>query len=63
MKGICCGSSETNKMNLEEIRSELEKRDINAHPSDSDITLSAHTPLFPPGKIIHVVRNHPKRKK
>ena len=30
------------------------------HPSDSQIALTSHTALFPPGKIIHVVRNHPK---
>ncbi|CAG2189019.1 DAGL [Mytilus edulis] len=60
MKGICCGSSETDKMNLEQVRNEIEERDLHAHPSDDDITLVAHTPLYPPGKIIHVVRSHPK---
>lgn len=29
------------------------------HPSDLSIALSASTPLFPPGRIIHVVHNHP----
>lgn len=29
------------------------------HPSDLSIALSASTPLYPPGKIIHVVHNHP----
>ena len=29
------------------------------HPRDSHIPLSSHAPLFLPGKIIHVVRNHP----
>lgn len=31
-----------------------------SHPSDSQIALTSHTPLFPPGRIIHIVRNHPK---
>ena len=30
------------------------------HPMDSGVGLTTHTPLFPPGKIIHVVRSHPK---
>nr|XP_009301226.2 sn1-specific diacylglycerol lipase alpha isoform X2 [Danio rerio] len=29
------------------------------HPSDLSIALSASTPLFPPGRVIHVVHNHP----
>ncbi|KAJ3593253.1 hypothetical protein NHX12_005588, partial [Muraenolepis orangiensis] len=29
------------------------------HPSDLSIALSASTPLYLPGKIIHVVHNHP----
>ncbi|XP_035274433.1 sn1-specific diacylglycerol lipase alpha [Anguilla anguilla] len=29
------------------------------HPSDLSIALSASTPLYPPGKIIHVVHDHP----
>lgn len=49
-------------MNLDEVRVEME-RDIRAHPSDDDIALSAHTPLYPPGKIIHIVRSHPSGKR
>ncbi|KAK2100363.1 hypothetical protein P7K49_021711 [Saguinus oedipus] len=29
------------------------------HPSDLTIALSASTPLYPPGRIIHVVHSHP----
>uniref|UniRef100_A0A3Q2ZNE4 Diacylglycerol lipase-alpha n=1 Tax=Kryptolebias marmoratus TaxID=37003 RepID=A0A3Q2ZNE4_KRYMA len=29
------------------------------YPSDLSIALSASTPLYPPGRIIHVVHNHP----
>lgn len=47
---------------MDEVRVEME-RDIRAHPSDDDIALSAHTPLYPPGKIIHIVRSHPSGKR
>uniref|UniRef100_A0A3B3TD97 Diacylglycerol lipase-alpha n=1 Tax=Paramormyrops kingsleyae TaxID=1676925 RepID=A0A3B3TD97_9TELE len=33
-----------------------------APPSDLSIALSASTPLYPPGKVIHVVHNHPPEK-
>ncbi|XP_078000064.1 diacylglycerol lipase-alpha-like [Glandiceps talaboti] len=33
--------------------------DVAAHPSDLSILLSTHVPLYPPGKIMHIVRNHP----
>lgn len=29
-------------------------------PSDTNISLSTHQPLYPPGRIIHIVRQHPK---
>lgn len=61
-RGVCCGNAEARKMNLDEVRVEME-RDIRAHPSDDDIALSAHTPLYPPGKIIHIVRSHPSGKR
>ncbi|XP_061192238.1 diacylglycerol lipase-alpha-like isoform X1 [Saccostrea echinata] len=61
-RGVCCGNAEARKMNLDEVRIEME-RDIRAHPSDEDIALSAHTPLYPPGKIIHIVRSHPSGKR
>lgn len=31
------------------------------HPVDSSIALTSHQPLYPPGRIIHVVRHHPTR--
>ncbi|XP_043915436.1 diacylglycerol lipase-alpha isoform X1 [Protopterus annectens] len=49
-------------------KSELhEDREVNyihsnrlwTHPSDLTIALSASTPLYPPGRIIHVLHNHP----
>ena len=28
-------------------------------PSGTNISLSTHQPLYPPGRIIHIVRQHP----
>lgn len=36
-------------------------REVAYHPNDSSIALTVHQPLYPPGRIIHVVRHHPKR--
>ena len=33
---------------------------MTGHPSDINITLPTHQPLYPPGQIIHIVRQHPK---
>ncbi|KAA0187114.1 hypothetical protein HAZT_HAZT009227 [Hyalella azteca] len=30
-----------------------------SHPSDATIELTVHRPLYPPGRILHVVRHHP----
>ena len=46
---------ETHKL----MKQEKESRSF-THPTDSQIALTTHTPLYPPGKIIHIVRNHPK---
>lgn len=47
-----------------ELPEELEVNSVTSnrlwtHPSDLTIALSASTPLYPPGRIIHVVHNHP----
>jgi sn1-specific diacylglycerol lipase len=34
---------------------------INTQPLDGLVNLSTHQPLYPPGKIIHIVRQHPDR--
>ena len=34
---------------------------INIHPLDSSINLTCHQPLYPPGRIIHIVRHHPNK--
>ncbi|XP_034235301.1 sn1-specific diacylglycerol lipase alpha isoform X2 [Thrips palmi] len=36
-------------------------REVAYHPNDSSIALTVHQPLYPPGRIIHVVRHHPKK--
>jgi hypothetical protein len=33
---------------------------INILPWDSSINLSVHQPLYPPGRMIHLVRHYPK---
>ena len=34
--------------------------EINIHPWDSTVNLSVHQPLYPPGRIIHLVRYYPR---
>ncbi|RUS83012.1 hypothetical protein EGW08_009249, partial [Elysia chlorotica] len=53
---MCCGRF-SNEVPPGDIQNE---RDVTAHPSNSAIGLSAHLPLFPPGRMIHVVRSHPR---
>lgn len=38
-----------------------EFKKLSIHPNDESISLTVHTPLFPPGSIIHLVRNHPNQ--
>ncbi|TMW40760.1 hypothetical protein DOY81_014160 [Sarcophaga bullata] len=35
-------------------------RSASTHPADSTIALTIHQPLYPPGRIIHIIRHHPK---
>lgn len=34
------------------------EKELSAHPNDTSIALSVHRPLYPPGKMIHIVRTH-----
>ena len=34
------------------------EKELSTHPESSSIALTVHQPLYPPGKIIHIVRNH-----
>ncbi|KAJ8917361.1 hypothetical protein NQ315_002383 [Exocentrus adspersus] len=65
---MCCGCSQpTSAMELssgerdvsEYMRSKENARHMGIHPSDSTIALTSHQPLFPPGRIVHIVRHHP----
>lgn len=31
---------------------------LSIHPNDSSVSLTVHTPLYPPGSIIHLVKNY-----
>ena len=46
--------------NVEEGLKEVPLSPMTGHPSDINITLPTHQPLYPPGQIIHIVRQHPK---
>ncbi|XP_015602986.1 sn1-specific diacylglycerol lipase alpha isoform X5 [Cephus cinctus] len=63
-----CGSTPTSAANLEAggCISEYQRdkdlaRSQGVLPSDSSIALTLHRPLYPPGRIIHVVRHHPNK--
>ncbi|CAG9855011.1 unnamed protein product [Phyllotreta striolata] len=65
---LCCGCSQpTSAVELstgekdvcEYMRSKENARSLGLHPSDSNIALTSHQPLFPPGRVIHIVRHHP----
>ena len=64
---LCCTGSRT-EWTAEEVEAQLSPRavknknlpDLNIHPWDSTVNLSVHQPLYPPGKIIHIVRYYPK---
>jgi sn1-specific diacylglycerol lipase len=34
------------------------EKELSSHPNDASIALTVHQPLYPPGQIIHIVRNH-----
>ncbi len=59
---LCCGNRELPASEAVETYDAMQKdKDERTfqHPTDSQIALTTHTPLFIPGRIIHVVRNHP----
>lgn len=63
----CCGPEPTSVMQMSEKDSRVNaykehkdaSRHSTVHPNDNSIALTLHHPLYPPGKIIHVVRHHP----
>lgn len=42
-----------------EMQERYTARKASTHPNDSSIALTLHNPLYPPGRIIHIVRHHP----
>ncbi|CAG0905676.1 unnamed protein product [Darwinula stevensoni] len=58
---MCCRpQEELDSMLLEEFLGNREKIRANTHaPRDSTIVLTTHQTLYPPGRIIHIVRRHP----
>ncbi|CAL4059419.1 unnamed protein product, partial [Meganyctiphanes norvegica] len=60
----CCGGWEDSSGEAEEWSSTVrdECRDPAAHPFDSSIALTVHQPMFPPGRILHIVRHHPAKR-
>lgn len=65
----CCGPEPTSvtMMSTKEenvIRYEQDRnsaRQSTVHPNDNSIALTLHHPLYPPGRIIHIVRHHPNQ--
>lgn len=66
----CCAIEPTSAMELSSadqamsdyIKEKRETRTLGGvHPSDSSIALTTHQPMYPPGRIIHVVRHHPTK--
>nr|XP_029733226.1 uncharacterized protein LOC109404729 isoform X1 [Aedes albopictus] len=65
----CCGpeptsvtmmsTKEENVMRYEQDRNSA--RQSTVHPNDNSIALTLHHPLYPPGRIIHIVRHHPNQ--
>ncbi|XP_067000117.1 diacylglycerol lipase-alpha [Anabrus simplex] len=66
---ICCGCApvptsavELQASSMVDYQREKDAaREVTMHPSDSSIALTVHQPLYPPGKIIHIVRHHPTK--
>ncbi|KAJ9591943.1 hypothetical protein L9F63_001545, partial [Diploptera punctata] len=68
---VCCGcaslptsaaelKAEESQM-VEYLKAKGVAREVAVHPSDSSIALTLHQPLYPPGRIIHIVRHHPTK--
>ncbi len=60
---LCCCPKNEDKVEftLEDIDIQNKDKELSAHPNDDSIALTVHPPLYPPGRIIHLVRNHPKK--
>ena len=61
--GGCCHSEAASAAACGElVQRRLAGRQLSAaHPSDSTIALTVHQPLYPPGRVMHIVRHHPEQ--
>ncbi|XP_055605108.1 diacylglycerol lipase-alpha [Uranotaenia lowii] len=65
----CCGPEPTSVtvMSTKDENVQRYEQDRNSarqstvHPNDNSIALTLHHPLYPPGRIIHIVRHHPSQ--
>lgn len=62
---VCCGCSRGLQPDQDTALSEYLRDKHEArrgapvqHPTEHGIALSLHQPLYPPGRIIHIVRHH-----
>lgn len=68
---ICCGCTglptsaqelkADDSMQLEYKKDKNKAREFVYHSQTSNVALTSHQPLYPPGRIIHVVRHHTTR--
>lgn len=62
----CCGNEPTSVQKMGEKDSYVnayndkkeKSRHSTVHPNDNTIALTSHQPLYPPGRIVHIVRHH-----
>ncbi|KAI7697578.1 Sn1-specific diacylglycerol lipase alpha [Sarcoptes scabiei] len=52
---------QTDRLELATDRNKITKEIISTHPNDESISLTVHTPLYPPGSIIHLVKAYPNK--
>lgn len=50
-----------NRPSTTALNDEEKAKKISTHPNDESISLTVHTPLYPPGSIIHLVKAHPMK--
>ncbi|XP_022649530.1 sn1-specific diacylglycerol lipase alpha-like isoform X3 [Varroa destructor] len=60
MGGMMCCSYGGEPAEGDQLAAQMLHERSGLHHSESNITLNCSEPLFPPGKIIHIVRSHPK---
>ncbi|XP_058444462.1 diacylglycerol lipase-alpha isoform X1 [Malaya genurostris] len=65
----CCGPEPTSVTEMSNKVENVQRyeqdrnsaRQSTVHPNDNSIALTLHHPLYPPGRIIHIVRHHPSQ--